>query len=92
MRKILAIGALLACSAAVADQTTRYTIIFSGETRGEQVTTVGADGRIKVDYRYSQNGRGPTLKEEIQVAPDGTFARYKVTGKSTFGAPVSESF
>jgi hypothetical protein len=92
VRKILAIGALLTCSAAVADQTTRYTIIFSGETRGEQVTTVGTDGRIKVAYQYSQNGRGPTLKEEIQVAPDGTFARYKVTGKSTFGAPVSESF
>jgi cytosine/adenosine deaminase-related metal-dependent hydrolase len=82
----------LTCSAAVADQTTRYTIIFSGETRGEQVTTVGTDGRIKVAYQYSQNGRGPTLKEEIQVAPDGTFARYKVTGKSTFGAPVSETF
>lgn len=92
MRKILAIGALLACSAAFADQTTRYTIIFSGETRGEQVTTVGADGRIKVAYQFSQNGRGPTLKEEIQLADDGTLARYKVTGKSTFGAPVNESF
>jgi cytosine/adenosine deaminase-related metal-dependent hydrolase len=92
VRKILAIGALLACTAAVADQTTRYTIIFSGEARGEQVTTVGADGRIRVDYQYSQNGRGPTLKEEIRVAEDGTFTRYSVTGKSTFGAPVNESF
>jgi hypothetical protein len=82
----------LVASAAWADQTTRYTIMFSGEARGEQVTTVGADGRIRVDYQYSQNGRGPTLKEEIQVAADGTFARYKVTGKSTFGAPVSEFF
>ncbi|HJS21490.1 MAG TPA: amidohydrolase family protein [Steroidobacteraceae bacterium] len=92
MRAILAIATLLAGSVAWADQTTRYAIIFSGETRGEQVTTVGADGRIKVDYHYSQNGRGPTLKEEIQVAADGTLARYKVTGKSTFGAPVGESF
>jgi cytosine/adenosine deaminase-related metal-dependent hydrolase len=80
------------CSSAWADQTTHYTIIFSGEARGEQVTTVGADGRIKVDYQYSQNGRGPTLREDIQLAADGTFARYKVTGKSTFGAPVHETF
>jgi hypothetical protein len=83
---------LLLCSAASANQVTRYTIIFSGENRGEQVTTVGANGRIRVEYHYSQNGRGPTLKEEIQVADDGTLARYKVTGKSTFGAPVKEFF
>jgi hypothetical protein len=92
VKAILTTAIFLVSSIAWADQTTHYTIIFSGETRGEQVTTVSADGRIKVDYQYSQNGRGPTLKEEIQVAPDGTFARYKVTGKSTFGAPVSETF
>ncbi len=84
--------ALLLSPVTWAEQTTRYSVVFSGETRGEQVTTVGTDARIAVSYRYSQNGRGPTLREEITLAPDGTLARYKVTGKSTFGAPVSESF
>jgi amidohydrolase family protein len=56
------------------------------------VTTVAGDGRIKVAYQYSMNGRGPTLNEEMQVAADGTLAHYKVTGKSTFGAPVNETF
>jgi cytosine/adenosine deaminase-related metal-dependent hydrolase len=83
---------LLLSSVAMADQTTSYTVLFAGESHGEQVTTVGADGRIAVDFHYSQNGRGPTLKEQIQLAPDGTFQRYRVTGKSTFGAPIDESF
>jgi hypothetical protein len=82
----------LLSSVALADQTTRYSVLFSGENRGEQVTTVGSGGRTKVSFHYSQNGRGPTLKEELQFADDGTMLRYRVTGKSTFGAPVSESF
>lgn len=92
MRTSLTIALLLLSSTATADQTTRYTILFSGENRGEQVTTVGSDGRVNVSFHYSQNGRGPTLKEELQFADDGTMLRYRVTGKSTFGAPVSESF
>lgn len=92
MRTTLIISLLLLSSAALADQTTRYTIQFAGETKGEQVTTVGSGGRTKVSFHYSQNGRGPTLKEELQFADDGTMLRYRVTGKSTFGAPVNESF
>lgn len=92
MRTILTISLLLLSSATLADQTTRYSILFSGENRGEQVTTVGPGGRTKVSFHYSQNGRGPTLKEELQFADDGTMLRYRVTGKSTFGAPVNESF
>ncbi len=38
------------------------------------------------------NGRGPELKEEYELAADGTFKRYQVKGSSTFGAPVDESF
>jgi hypothetical protein len=92
VRKTLTIALLLLSTAAVADQTTRYTVLFSGEKRGEQVTTVGTDGRVKVTFQYSQNGRGPDLKEEFTLADDGTLVRYRVSGKSTFGAPVSETF
>ena len=92
MRRTLTIALLVLSSVATADQTTRYSVLFSGEKSGAQVTTVGSDGRIKVTFQYSQNGRGPDLKEEIQLADDGTLQRYQVTGKSTFGAPVNESF
>lgn len=88
MRSILMIALILVSASAAADQTTRYSVLFSGEKRGEQVTTVGSDERIRVAYQYSQNGRGPDLKGDIQLAEDGTFQRYRVTGKSTFGALI----
>src|SRR5687768_13523569 len=45
-----------------------------------------------VDFIFKDNGRGPELKEEYELAADGTFKRYEVKGSSTFGAPVDESF
>lgn len=92
MRPILTMALILMSVSAAADQTTRYSVLFSGEKRGEQVTTVSSSGRIRVAYRYSQNGRGPDLKEDFQLAEDGTLQHYRVTGKSTFGAPVNETF
>ncbi len=46
----------------------------------------------KVTFSYRDNGRGPDLDEQIKVGPDGTPTLYNVSGKSTFGAPVKESF
>ena len=92
MKRLTMIAMLFACSAVLADGTTRHSIIFAGGVSGEQVTTIGADGRISVSYHYSTNGRGPTFKEEMQVANDGTLTRYQVKGKSTFGASIDESF
>ena len=93
MRTILAISFLLLSSAAAAaDKTTRYDVIFSGESRGEQVTSTGTGGRVTVSFHYSQNGRGPTLTEEFRYGDDGTLLDYQVSGKSTFGAPVNESY
>jgi hypothetical protein len=51
---------------------TRYSILFFGKPAGAQTTTVGADGRIAVEFSYRENGHGPDLHEEITLAPDGT--------------------
>ncbi len=88
---LLALLPLLAGSAC-ADTVTRYVIAFQGKLAGEQIVTSGADGHTGVDYAYSNNGRGPTLHEDIVVDGAGRLVRYRVTGKSTFGAPVDESF
>lgn len=69
----------------------RHTILFQGKPNGEQTTTE-VDGVTKVTYSYRNNGRGPDLEEQITLAPDGTPSAFRVTGKSTFGAPVNESF
>jgi hypothetical protein len=84
--------ALLAALPAQAGITTRYTVLFQGKPGGAQVTQVADDGTITVDYSYRDNGRGPDLKEEFALAKDGTMLQYSGNGKSTFGAPISDSF
>jgi cytosine/adenosine deaminase-related metal-dependent hydrolase len=79
-------------STAFADTISHYQVLFEGKRGGSQTTTVRKDGRIVVDFTYRQNGRGPDLHEEITIGADGTPAFYRVTGKSTFGAPVDESY
>jgi hypothetical protein len=91
--RLAASALLLACTnLALADITWHYQVLFQGKRGGTQTTTVRADGRIAVDFTYRQNGRGPDLHEEIALDRDGTLAAFHVTGKSTFGAPVDESY
>jgi hypothetical protein len=49
-------------------------------------------GRINVDYDYKQNGRGPTIKEVLLLDKDGAPQRWTITGRTTFGNAVNESF
>ena len=81
----------LAAGAAQA-QTHRYHVLFQGEVRGSQTTVVAPDGGITVDFTYRDNGRGPDAREEIVLARDGTQLSHRVTGKSTFGAPMDEGY
>jgi hypothetical protein len=53
---------------------------------------VADNGLVTVDFSYRDNGRGPDLKEELELAPDGTLLRYLGKGTSTFGAPIDDSF
>lgn len=92
MRLLLLLLALGASTSALAATTTKHTVLFQGKPSGAQTVTVGDDGRIAVDFSYRNNGRGPDLKEEIELLPDGTFRRYKVSGKSTMGAAVAEEY
>jgi hypothetical protein len=85
-------GACTFGSAADGETSARYLVTFLGKATGEQTTTVTDDGRIAVDFAYVDNGRGPKLHEEMTLDSSGQFIRYRVTGKSTFGAPVDEWF
>ncbi len=84
---------LLFSASAFAAETVRYVLLVDGGKKaGEQVVEQGDDGRTKVSFIFKDNGRGPELKEEFALAPDGTYRDYKVTGTTTFGAKVEESF
>ncbi len=76
-----------------AAETLRYVaLVDNGKNAGHQIVEKGDDGVTHVDFIFKDNGRGPELKEEFTLGPDGTFVRYAVKGKSTFGAPVDETF
>ena len=92
-RAFLLAGAILLAGPALAAESVRYVaLVDGGKNAGHQVVTRGDDGVTRVDFIFKDNGRGPELKEEFALAPDGTFARYQVKGSSTFGAVVDESF
>jgi hypothetical protein len=70
----------------------RYAVLFHGKSSGAQTTSVFPDGRIKVELSYRDNGRGPDVNEEITLGPGGTQTGHRLTGKSTFGAPIDERY
>ncbi len=85
--------AMLLAGPAAAAETIRYVALVDGGTKaGEQVVRKDDDGTIHVDFVFKDNGRGPELKEEYSLAADGTYSQYKVSGTSTFGAKVDESY
>jgi imidazolonepropionase-like amidohydrolase len=87
-------GALAGVSGvARAAETIKYlALVDGGKQAGQQEVVKGDDGKVRVDFIFKDNGRGPELKEEYTLAPDGTLLTYSVKGASTFGAPVDESF
>ena len=85
--------AMLLAGPAAAAETIRYVALVDGGTKaGEQVVRKDDDGTTHVDFVFKDNGRGPELKEEYRLAADGTYSQYKVSGTSTFGARVDESY
>ncbi len=91
--KLAALACCLALAhAAQADTTLEYDVVFDGKKGGAQTTVVGDDGRLRVSYSHRSNGRGPDLAEEISLAPDGTFRRYRLTGTTTYGAVLDEEY
>jgi hypothetical protein len=94
-RGILALALALAGLSGIAHsaETIKYlALVDGGKQAGQQEVVKGDDGKVRVDFIFKDNGRGPELKEEYSLAPDGTFLTYSVKGSSTFGAPVDESF
>lgn len=92
MRVAVALAAVLFSGASFADTTIRYSVLFDGHLSGSEVATVRGDGRVDVDMTYRNNGRGPDIKERSRYSPDGTLVSLEVKGKSTFGAPIDESY
>ena len=73
-------------------QTYNYTVTTVMKVAGKQIVNVWPDGRVTTEFSYRDNGRGPDIFEEMVLGSNGQFESFRATGKSTFGAPVAETY
>ena len=94
MKNLLATAALALAFSPVtlADTTLDYDVLHFGKKSGAQTVVLRDGGRVHVTYSYRDNGRGPDIEEDIALLPDGTFGRYRQTGRTTYGAVLDERF
>jgi hypothetical protein len=84
---VCALGVLTAHAAE-----SRYTVTIQSRVAGRMLERTEADGSVRVEYTHRDNGRGPDIDETWSLAPDGSTLGYRVSGKSTFGGEIRESF
>ncbi|WP_373489118.1 amidohydrolase family protein [Blastomonas sp.] len=87
----LAIAPLLGTAQAQAETTENFTVIIGGARVGH-LDTVRSGDTVKIDFDFKNNGRGPTMKEELRLDANGMPVSWKITGNSTFGNAINESF
>jgi len=92
MNKFIALTLAFAgvSTGAVADSA-RYTVIFGGQNIGHVFADTTAN-RTTIDYNVKNNGRGPTMAETIEFGADGMPNSWAISGTTTFGSKVNESF
>lgn len=84
-------------------ETERYSVVSNGEIVGfvEAVDDAGAAGaapgaealhRVVIRYDVKNNGRGPTMREELTLDAGGLPLRWTLDGQATFGSAVRERF
>jgi imidazolonepropionase-like amidohydrolase len=91
-----AVSALLALSApcliATAQaQTSEYRVYMQDRDIGHLTIDRDKD-KASIDYDYKQNGRGPTIKEVVMLDTMGAPVTWQISGSTTFGNTVQESF
>lgn len=79
---------------AAADASVRRWVVTvdNGKPAGEMVVRCEQRGDCTTRFIFKDNGRGPEVTERYRAATDGTYARYEVKGKTTFGSSVDERY
>lgn len=85
-----AVATPIATSAAFSG-TESFSILIGGTTVGK-LEVDHSTGTTLVDYEYSNNGRGPSIKEKLSVDEGGLPISWSIEGATTFGNNVDEQF
>jgi imidazolonepropionase-like amidohydrolase len=82
---------LMLVAAPLAAETVTYRVLIGGQDVGHMIVDQH-ENQFAVDFDFKQNGRGPTMAEEITVDDDGFPIDWTITGTTTFGSSVDEYF
>lgn len=66
--------------------------VLVGGTRVGHLRVEQRGDTIEIDYDYKNNGRGPTIKESLQLDRRGLPQRWRIEGSTTFGSKIDEHF
>lgn len=88
---LFAAAALASAASPLCAKPVEYRMVTEGVDIGRYV--VDREGQtVSIDYDIKQNGRGPTITEKVVLGADGAPVDWKITGRTTFGNAVNESF
>ncbi len=68
-----------------------YAVLFGGTQVGE-LKVERLNNELKIDYGYSNNGRGSSSVESLRLSDTGLPLAWQIDGKTVFGNAVAESF
>jgi hypothetical protein len=83
--------ALMLGSGIAGAATERFTVITGDKNVGHLVADTKGN-KVAIDFDIKNNGRGPTIAETLTLGADGLPTAWAVTGATTFGSKVNESF
>ncbi len=82
---------LLATPTLAAPKAERFVVIIQDKKVGHLNADTEGD-RTVIDFDIKNNGRGPTIKEELRVDANGLPTAWSIAGATTFGSKVAENF
>lgn len=89
--RLLGAAALAAFAMPLAAKPVTYRVLTQDTDIGHYIVDAEGD-RVTADYDFKQNGRGPTIKENLRLDKDGRPVDWTITGRTTFGNAVNERF
>ena len=91
MKVLVSLLLLLFSITTSAGETRNYRVLIAGEDIGYLDVDHEGDA-LSIDFDYKQNGRGPTVTEQITIDERGFPIDWTISGTTTFGSGIDEYF
>lgn len=66
--------------------------VYSGPAKVGFLNVTAEGNDLDIAFEFKNNGRGPTINETMSLSADGTPLSWDISGNTTFGSAIEESF